>query len=331
MKSLVSIIMLFLVAGISHAQEYKNSIFECKGEYLGQSPPGLDPIVFAPEIISTGLDELNSVFYPDGNEFYFSIRNPNFSTIFISKRSNDQWSIPEPISFTTKDNDIDISISPDGKKLYFSSNRITKHSEETKSNFDIWYCNREGNNWGNPINLGNDINSQSDDFYPIATRTGTIFFNSQRAGLGTNDIYKSGLINGKYLPAEKLDKEINTEFREFDAYVDPDQTFIIFASDRPGGFGQSDLYISFRTDDNEWSQSINMGPKINGIGNEFSPYLSPDGNYLFYTRQTWTSVTDPDEPLNRDYYFKALNRFDNLLGNIWWVDSKIIKELMLQK
>jgi Tol biopolymer transport system component len=227
--------------------------------------------------------------------------------------------------------DIDVSISPDGMKLFFCSNRKSESDKETNSNFDIWYCHREGNNWGKPIKLGDNINSQRDDFYPIVTRDGTLFFNSQRAGEGTNDIYTSRLKNGEYFPAEKVSDKINTEFREFDAYVDPDQTFMIFASYRPGGFGQSDLYISFRTENNEWSQSINMGPKINGIGNELCPYLSPDGKYLFYTRQTRTSITDPNEPLTRDYYFKALNNYDNLLGNIWWVDSKVIKELMPQK
>jgi Tol biopolymer transport system component len=331
MKLLISTFVLIFGIGILNAQEDKNSFFTLKGEYLGQSPPGLDPVVFAPELISTGLDELNSVFFPDGNEFYFCVRNPNFSTIFVSKRIGNHWSIPEPLPFTTKYNDIDVSISPDGMKLFFSSNRKSESNEEKQSNFNIWYCYREGNNWGKPFILGNEINSQSDEFYPIVTRDGTIFFNSQRAGQGTNDIYTSRLKNGEYLPAEKLDDKINTEFREFDAYVNPDQKFIIFASDRPGGFGQSDLYISFRTENNEWSQSINMGPKINGIGNEFSPYLSPDGKYLFYTRQTWTSIADPNEPLNRDYYFKALNNFDNLLGNIWWVDSKIIEEFIPQK
>jgi len=331
MKFLISIIVLLFGAGILNAQEDKDPILKLNGKYLGQSPPGSVPEVFAPDLISTGLDELNSVFSPDGNEFYFSIRNPDFSTIFVSKSVENHWGMPEPLPFTTKYKDIDVSVSPDGMKLFFSSNRKAEPNEEMTSGFDIWYCYKEGNNWGKPFKLGNEINSQSDDFYPIVTRDGTIFFNSQRAGRGTNDIYLSRLKNGEYLPAEKLGDKINTAFREFDAYVDPDQNFIIFASDRPGGFGQSDLYISFRTENNDWSQSTNMGPEINGTGYEFSPYLSPDGKYLFYTRQTWTPVTDPEVSLNRDYYFKALNSFDNLLGNIWWADSKIINELMPQK
>lgn len=331
MKSLISIIVVLFATGILNAQEDKNSAFILKGDYLGQIPPGLDPVVFAPGFISTGLDELNSVFFPNGNEFYFSIRDPNFSTIFISKKIENQWSVPEPLPFTTRYNDVDISVSPDGMKLFFSSNRISEPDKETKSDFNIWCCYREGDNWGKPIKQGGEINSKSDDFYPVVTSDGTLFFNSQRAGQGTNDIYTSGLKDGEYLPAEKLGDKINTEFREFDAYVDPDKKFIIFASDRPGGFGQSDLYISFRIENNDWSQSTNMGPEINGPGNEYSPYLSPDGKYLFYTRHTRTSIDDSEEPLTRDYYFKALNSFDNMLGNIWWVNSKIIEEYIPQK
>lgn len=331
MKYLISISLIFFGTLILNSQVNKISSFAIEGEYLGQPRPGSEPVVFAPEIISTCLDELNSVFNPDGSEFYFSVRNSNFSTIFITKRGKDRWSDPEPMHFTTKYNDIDVSVSPDGMTLFFSSNRPSEPDKRSELNFDIWYCKREGSKWGIPANIGNEINSARDDFYPILTTDGTLYFNSQRAGQGTNDIYTSRLIGGKYSAAEKLDDRINSESREFDAYVDPGQTFIIFASDRPGGFGQSDLYISFRTETNEWTQAVNLGPKINGTGNEYSPYLSPDRKYLFYTRQTWTSISETKEPLTLAYYLRALNSYDNLLGNIWWVDLKIIMELMPQK
>ncbi len=69
-----------------------------------------------------------------------------------------------------------------------------------------------------------------------------------------------------------------------DAYVSPDEEFMIFRSNRPGGFGGSDLYITFRTDQNAWSNPVNLGSQINSPSDELGGDVTPDGNYLTFGR-----------------------------------------------
>lgn len=298
------------------------------GPYLGQKPPGMTPEMFAPGIVSTCLQELNSVFSPDGQEFYLCVRNMGASSLFVMKCVKGVWGRPESLPFAGPYNDIDVSLSPDGQQIFFCSNRPVADGGTPKEDHDIWMCRRQGITWGPPVHLGDAVNSARDDFFPVVTKSKTLYFNSQRAGPGTNDIYMCRWIDGKYAPAEKLGPEINTEFREFDAFVPPDESFIILTSERPADDRLGDLYISFRTPEGGWTPARNMGEGINGPGPEFGTALSPDRKYLFFTRQTRPQITrNPNRPLIYDDYLKMHNSPDNASTNIWWVDAKIIEEL----
>jgi len=299
------------------------------GPYFGLKPPGKTAEIFAPGIVSTCLDELNSVFSPDGKEFYFCVRNMTASSLFVIKRGPGGWGQPEPLPFASPYDDIDVSLSPDGRRLFFCSNRpVSPGGAPNKEDYDIWMCARQGNSWGPPVHLGDAVNSPRDDFYPIATSGGTLYFNSQRAGAGTNDIYRCRWIDGKYAPAEKLGLEINTEFREYDAFVAPDERFIIFTSERPEDDRFGDLYISFRTAGGTWMTARNMGKGLNGIGPEFGATLTPDGKFLLFTRQTLPRMDRPvGRPMTRDDYLKTHNGPDNGSTNIWWVDALLIEDI----
>ena len=89
------------------------------GPCLGQKPPGMTPEVFAPGIISTCLEELNSVFAPDGQEFYFCVRDMGASSLFVMKCAQGVWGRPEPLLFAGPYNDVDVSLSPDGQELCY--------------------------------------------------------------------------------------------------------------------------------------------------------------------------------------------------------------------
>ncbi len=302
-----------------------------KGPYLGQKPPGMTPEMFAPGIVSTCLQELNSVFSPDGQEFYFCVRAMGASSLFVMKCRQGVWGRPEPLPFAGAYNDIDVSLSSDGQQLFFCSNRPVSGSGDPKEDYDIWMSERSGETWGAPRHLGDAVNSSRDDFYPITTKSRTLYFNSQRAGPGTNDIYMCRWADGKYAPAEKLGPEINTDRREFDAFVSPEESFMIFTSERPEDDDFGDLYISFRTGEGGWTPARNMGPGINGPGPEFGTVLSPDGRFLFFTRLNFPRVTrNPDRPLTYDDYLKMHNSPDNASTNIWWVDAGVIEGLRPQ-
>jgi len=322
----VALLLLLVFVFVSYAQEDGSPVL--KGPYLGQRPPGMTPEVFAPGIVSTCLDELNSVFSPDGQEFYFYIRNMGASSLFVMKCAQGVWGRPEPLPFAGPYNDIDVSLSPDGRQLFFCSNRPLAGSGSSKEDHDIWMCERKGDSWGPPKHLGDAVNSPRDDFYPVVTKSKTLYFNSQRAGPGTNDIYMCRWVDGKYAPAEKLGPEINSENREFDAFVALDETFIIFTSQRPEDDRFGDLYISFNTPEGAWTPARNMGKGINGLGPEFGTVLSPDGKFLFFTRQTPPRIERKSgSPLTYDDYLRMHNGPDNDSENIWWVDARIIDKL----
>ena len=124
--------------------------------------------------------------------------------------------------------------------------------------------------------------SEFQEFYPIVTSSGNLYFNSQREGPGTNNIFRSSTEQGQYGPAEKLPLPINSEYRELDAYISPAEDVIIFSSERPGGYGGSDIYVSFFGEQG-WTYPQNLGAEVNSSASEYGAMPSPDGRYLFFT------------------------------------------------
>jgi ankyrin repeat protein/L-ascorbate metabolism protein UlaG (beta-lactamase superfamily) len=258
---------------------------ELKGEYLGQPEPGATPALFAPGVVSTEKSELNSVFTPDGREFYFTIQKAQGSwTIMVMKREGNLWSSPRTASFSGSHSDVDLFIAPDGKKLFFCSNRPRSGKAEAQKNYDIWVVERKGGGWSEPANLGAPVNSDQDEFFPSLTRDGTLYFQSRRPESGGGaHIYRARLEEGAYRRVEKLDATINCEPFIGDTLVAPDESWVVFSVSRPSGFGRGDLHVSFRKNDHSWTEPLNLGSAINTQANENCPILSPDGKYLFYT------------------------------------------------
>jgi hypothetical protein len=169
---------------------------------------------------------------------------------------------------------------------------------------DIWYVERtESGGWSEPTNLG-ALNGQGpDDYYTSISSDGTLYFSKFEAHGAGGDLHRSQLLDGAYGEPELLSAPLSTGSSEHDPFIAPDGSYLIFTSDRPGGYGEGDLYISFRNSDGTWSDPRNMGDDINSPGYDFCAMLSPDGKYLFFTRT-----------INRN-------------GDIYWVDAAVIEEL----
>jgi Tol biopolymer transport system component len=220
-----------------------------------------------------------------------------------------------------------MSLAPDGSKFFFCSRRPLQEGEAPNENFDFWMSEKTGEGWGTPQHLGDGVNSDSEDFYPVFTNLNHLYFNSQREGRGTNNIYRAQYNDGKFGKAVKLGPAVNTEYREFDPYAAPDESFIIFASERPGGLGRSDLYISFKKEDGAWTPAVNMGERINSEGSDFCPMLSPDGKYLFFTSNRSKLMDFPENPMDHTAFWKIHIESQNGLSDIYWVDAKIIEDI----
>jgi Tol biopolymer transport system component len=215
-------------------------------------------------------------------------------------------------------------ITPDGKKLLFLSNMPKEEGEE--ENQDIWAVDRVGNTWSKPYNLGAPVNSDGSEYYPSTTKDGTLYFTRAEKGSRINNIYRSKLVNGKYQEPEKLGPNVNCGTNRYNAYIDPDERFIIVpATGMEDGFGGTDYYIVFRDKNDTWSKPVNLGEKINSArGAEWSCSLSPDGKYLFFMSSRAASIKE--EPSYRKFV-EMFNKPQNGNSDIYWVKSDFLFKL----
>ncbi|MDY8135949.1 ankyrin repeat domain-containing protein [Aquimarina sp. 2201CG5-10] len=273
--------------------------YEFKGKYVGQKVPGLISEIFANNFISTEIFVHSPAYSPDGKEIYYTAESKKYhgGTIMVSKIKNGKWTTPKPSTIPGNYREIDPFITSDGSTIYYCSNRPVKSRDSIQDNADLWMVKREGNTWGNPIHLGENVNTEYDDWFPSISKKGTLFF-STGPGRSSNIVY-SEYKNGSYQKAIAFGEAINTEYRDYDPFIAPDESFIIFSSNRPDGFGSVDLYISFKKEDGSWAKAKNMGESVNSSTGEFAPKLSHDGKYFYFNRG----------------------------GDIFWVDAKIISNL----
>lgn len=256
-----------------------------EGSYIGQKLPGVIPEVFAPDIVSKEHQDWTGRFTPDMKEYYFTRNNSKYrtSTKILFKSENNQW------RETVLDPRIGGSISPDGKTMH-SGNK---------------YRERNDNGWSELKSLGPPFED-----IPImvltASAKGTYFFDEFKRDV-TGDIRYSRLVDGKHEEPRLLNKSINSG-KSFHPFIAPDESYLIFDSKRENGFGDSDLYISFRQQDGSWSDAINLGDKINTEGPDTGGVVSPDGKYFFFNRKISSEDSD-----------------------VYWVDAQVIEQLRLKQ
>ncbi|MBN2415211.1 PD40 domain-containing protein [bacterium] len=301
------------------------------GPYLGQAPPADTPLLFAPGIVNNGMLNRDIAIYPDGKEIYFCTVLGRFlyQSVLVTREVNGRWTRPEPAPHM-ENPDLTAAepfITPDGKKFLFISDR---DDPSACGGQDIWVMDRTGDTWGEPYNLGVPVNSEHNEFFPSVTRDGTIYFSRAHTGDPIHYIYRSRLVNGVYEEPVKLPKEVNSGQSQFNAFIDPDERYIIVpTAGRSDTYGSTDYFISFRNDDDSWTPAVNMGETINTpMGAEYSPYVSPDGKYFFFMstkslhRHLAESGTVPWSRLQTFW-----NSPENGLADIYWVDASFIAAL----
>lgn len=245
-----------------------------------------EPELFAEGLISTSLYERDLAISPDGREVIFTRGTHDQrirALVSFKMLENDSWSSPEVLPFCGTYQDIEPFFSPDGNRLFFASNRPMDR-DSTRTDYNIWVVNRSEKGWGEPVALDTLVNTTADEFYPAVSANESLYFTSSRSyGTGREDIFVSRFSSGKYLSPVVLDSTVNTSAYEFNAYVDPEETLLIFSSyGRDDGYGGGDLYFSRKTDSGYWSQAVNMGPLINSEFLDFCPFVDiPNGNLYF--------------------------------------------------
>lgn len=277
---------------------------------------------FIPDVFSKFPNVRDIAISSNGNEIYFSVQSyaDEISLIACTKKENDKWQEPEIVNFSGTYYDIEPFLSADALKLYFASNRPTSSSSTDPKDFDIWYVERKdvSSAWSDPINIGEPINSDKDEFYPSIANNNNFYFTcNERGTKGKDDIFVSYWKDGKYYEPVSLSDSINSDGYEFNAFVAPDESYIIFtAYQRKDGFGSGDLYISSKISDSTWNKAKNLGEKINSDKMDYCPFVDANRNLYFTSKRT--SVNNPAETLNSlNEFFDQVNKYDNGLSRVY--------------
>ncbi len=241
-------------------------------DYVGQEVPGLEPVVFAPGLISTDRSEVAFDMSPDGKEACFVRFFSNSPRIMCSRHTSEGWSAPARVPFTGEYFSSHPTFSPDGSTLYFSSGMPLppdwpgfRPAPDSRQAIRIWRVSQDGTGRSPP--------------QPVFIPEGDGVADASVAGNGT--IYTTGILrsvleNGRYGEPEELNPPMEGHW----PYVAPDENFIVFGH----GFPRR-LLVSFRRLDGTWTipRSCSDGFGFRGAEMNGMPFVTPDGKYLFFS------------------------------------------------
>ncbi len=240
-----------------------------------------------PSALETAADNhLGLTFSPDGSTAYWVEWNGAWGSsaasrrvITMSQQQNGVWSEPTPAAFSGKFSDGDPYVSPDGRWLYFVSERPAHDSDE-KLDADIWRFSLIEENRLERLS----INSKSEEYSPVVTMSGALYFASDRdGGQGQGDLYRAKPVGDGFGSPEPLGPAFNTPTGEWNLWVSADDNEIVFeASSRPTNVSTpGDIYYSWRSPAG-WTPAIPI-ESLNSGNSDLMPRLHPDGETLYYT------------------------------------------------
>ncbi|QKX06019.1 hypothetical protein HN014_14265 [Aquimarina sp. TRL1] len=315
MKSYYLIFMYLLSLSYSFSQE-KNAI-------------EVTPVL--PEITSELGQLRDFTMAPTQDEAYFTMQSffGEISAIVKITKKGTTWSAPSIAPFSGQFHDMEPMFSPDGLQLYFVSNRNTGKINPKATDYDIWFIRRENKNapWSDPINLGAPVNTEKDEFYPSIATNGNLYYTSTATPTkGQDDIFMSEWKNNSYTTPISLSEAINTKGMEFNAFVAPDESFILYtAYKRKGGIGSGDLYISYKNKEGQWTPSENM-TQINSSTMDYCPFYDTKTKTIYFTSKKNTINPHLNKPQNIKQLTDIIFQYENGLSRIYSARLDILKK-----
>ena len=282
---------IFLSACETEKSEIKetNSLTE-DTLYFGYKPPGLTPEIFVPKKSTSQDWKLGHTDSLNMDEFYFTYtgHNPFEPLVVVYRNEGSSYNV----------NKYSFSHNPSDSNILYSR----------------WnYIERTESGWSKIKSLGPMFEREDWGIMVLSVSSkGTFVFDDYKS----NDVIRmSRIINGNREEPRLLGKHINTGKWTCHPFIAPDESYLIWGSEREDGYGKSDNYISFRQQDDSWGPAINMGDKINSELEENGAHLTPDGRYLLFSRH--------EEKVREDgsTYYESIQ---------YWVDAKIIETLRPQ-
>ncbi|HTS43138.1 MAG TPA: OmpA family protein [Puia sp.] len=206
----------------------------------------------------------------------------NFAIEYANAHKNEDYKFePQNMgdSINTEVSEYYPTITIDGNKLIFTR-RVDNHNE------DFYESDKVNGKWSMARSLDGNINTNMNEAAQNVSQDGQwlVFVGCNFPdSYGSCDLYISYLTPQGWSAAENLGSNINTEFWESGPSLSPDKRDLYFASNRPGGYGGSDLYVSHRMTNGSWSLPENLGPVVNTIGDEGTPFIHADNQTLYFS------------------------------------------------
>lgn len=287
-RSAGAMLVFAILAGVVLTNAY-----QAKAGFTLDTPTNMGPIVNSSAI------EDNGCISADGLSLYFcSMRSGGYGgeDLWVATRTStkDEWGPAVNLGplINTNLHNWGPNISADGLSLYFCS------GQAGSVNYDIWLTTRASKNdpWQEPVKLGPLVNTTAHEFFPCVSADGlSLYFTSDRpGGFGGVDIWVTmrATKDDNWGEPVNLGPVVNSTSGEVRPAISADELTLFFNSGfprkagppRPGGFGQSDLWITKRASkDAPWEEPVNLGPSVNTATHEALPSISPDGSTLYFS------------------------------------------------
>jgi Tol biopolymer transport system component len=252
-----------------------------------------DPQPFTPGAVSDSANELSPAFAPDGKTVWFTISDGNSSRIVISELEHGEWTAPVTAAFSGQWSDLEAAMAPDGSYLIFASNRPApggtapldgNYSGKVQPGHggNLWRVDRHGEQWGTPVRLPDVINASTSVFSPAIAKDGSLYFMKASPETGRFQLYRAQFASGQYQAAERVSFS-DEQWSNVDPAVAPDESFIVFSSNRPPTVTKDiDLFIAFRTK-NGWDTPVSLGSSVNSPSREIEARLGADHHTLYFS------------------------------------------------
>lgn len=245
------------------------------------------PELYGAGLFSTSAWDFYMAFSPDQKRVLFGRADDAFAVFEMLETrlgADGRWSAPVRPRFAARWSNADPHISPDGRRVYFISDRPNPGETEHRASLDIWMAELGADGeWGDATRVSVS-DPERDEYGPMVAANGNLYFGrDQPGGRGGSDMWVARFVDGKYLPAENLGEAINTNMHELEPWIAPDESYLIFSAlRRPDGAGRYDLFISRRVG-GVWTKAVPVGGNVNTVQSEFNHSVTPDGKWLYFS------------------------------------------------
>jgi len=304
-----------------------------KADFTFGTPTNIGPPV------NTSYNDDGPSISPDGLSLFFDSDRPGGYgswDIWVATRDtiDDEWGTPVNLGPTVNTSSIDyaLSISADGLSLYFASNRPGGYGL-----LDLWITKRATTDepWSTPVNLGPTVNSSTDDSSPSISADGLSLYFSSRP-VGRHDLYVTTRATKEddWGTPVNLGPTVNSSAHDCTSSISANGLLLFFYSERPGGIGGRDIWVTTRTSIGEpWGSPLNPGAPLNTDYGEWCPSISPDGLSLYFCdfqsprpggfggEDIWQAPIIPVVDLNGDGMVDAADMC--IMVDYWGIDESI--------